>query len=280
MVNPGKIPKRRKYEIESELSRPFCFFGGVFGSRFWGAFLWRRFSRNSWHACRLPPRARPGYDRAPMRILTYIATDQITEASRFVLDFARAAIEGDHTAYVFALVESWDAPGLTALGGEADRLDIPFRILHRRMQYDPGILGQLGAAIDRIRPDVLQTHGWSGCLLARAVRRRRVPWQAVLYGSSASEPTGAPQDIPQDIPQGIGGKLALRWLRQAGQVIAETPELREKLLERKIAGEKLWTLPALTESEDASGTSPSITSPERVNWLLQNTGRVARTGKK
>ena len=107
-----------------------------------------------------------------MRILTYISASTPTPAARVALDFCLGARELGHEAILAGLIRTRETPGLTELGAAADAVRIPFRLLHQRYRYDPGIIGQMETMFRRFKPHVYLSHDYLGAAVARVARYR------------------------------------------------------------------------------------------------------------
>lgn len=180
-----------------------------------------------------------------MRILSYVNTDQVTEAGARALEFAAECGAG-HTVMVLGLVKGRRSPPETPLGAEAKRLGVAFRLVLRRFGLDPGALGQMEAIVRGFRPDVYQSHGLSGSLLARPSFSRGIGWQAFVDNEEAAG-------------RGLGSGLAIRMLRRADQVVAASADVVEDLARRGVQRKALIDLTGAVDR-----TAAILEAAERV----------------
>jgi glycosyltransferase involved in cell wall biosynthesis len=173
-----------------------------------------------------------------MRLLIFLDTDHISGPARLALDFARLARQWGHEILMLGLVRARRAEP-TAFSLAMEEAGLPTRLLHERRRFDPGVVAQFRAVLDEFKPDLYQSHGYKGSLLAREARRRGIAWQAVFHGFTW-----------ENWRVRLYHWLDVRWLRLADEVVAVSRGFERHLGEAGVARDRLrWIPNAIDEDE-------------------------------
>ncbi len=102
-----------------------------------------------------------------------------------------------------AMGEGNSGPGPGARGRPCPRFSrafeaagIPVRLLRERFRFDPAIIGQFRRALDKFKPDVYQSHGYKGSMLAASPGAGPSPgrrFSTVLPGKTPRAPLSRPR---------------------------------------------------------------------------------------
>jgi glycosyltransferase involved in cell wall biosynthesis len=161
-----------------------------------------------------------------LRLLAVIEAHSITGPAKNLLEFARLA----RGAGVETTLATFTRGAPTNLFIETARQsEIPLETIHERGAYDPAILPALKNLVDRVRPDIIQTHAVKSHFLARRAKLfRHAPWVAFHHGYTWTSPKAR-----------LYNQLD-RWsLRAARQVLAVSIPFREELAAKGVSREKI-----------------------------------------
>lgn len=152
-----------------------------------------------------------------LRLLAVIEAYTITGPAKNLLEFARSSRESgiDTTIATFTREASSNLFIETA-----QSYGIPVETIRERSAYDSAALRALAETVDRLRPDIVQTHAVKSHFLARrAGLPQRTPWVAFHHGYTW--PT---------LKARLYNQLD-RWsLRQAGKVLTVSEPYRDELV--------------------------------------------------
>jgi glycosyltransferase involved in cell wall biosynthesis len=128
---------------------------------------------------------------SPIRVLTFLESSTVTGPAKNVIEFAvraRDSAEGEPPILLEAAAWVRDGAGESNVYVQAlESAKIPVHILREKHLGDPGALRRLGELIDRVRPDVVQTHNCKSHLFVRLSERwRRTAWVAFHHGYTAT----------------------------------------------------------------------------------------------
>lgn len=199
-----------------------------------------------------------------LKLLLFLDTDHLSGPARLALDFCVEARRLDHEVLVLGLVRG-PRPMPTPFSQAFAAAGVPVRLLHERFRFDPGVVGQFRAVLDAWRPDLFQSHGYKGSLLARLAQRRGIPWQAVFHGFTWENPLVR-----------LYHALDVRWLRRADEVVAVSRPFARVLAGRGIAPQRLrWVPNAIDEAAlRASRSGEDL----RAAWLGLAAGEASLVG--
>ena len=116
-----------------------------------------------------------------MRVLAFIEALGLTGPARNLLE-SSSGLDLHVGTYRRRGADHHEA-GIAALARAFEARGVPVIVIDERRRFDPAVLRGMRAAIDRVRPDVVQTHNIkSHALMAAAQRGVRVPWVAFHHG--------------------------------------------------------------------------------------------------
>jgi glycosyltransferase involved in cell wall biosynthesis len=121
----------------------------------------------------------------PLRLLAIIEAYSITGPAKNLLEFARCATELDVSTTIATFTRGELNNQFTEAVREAanSRTGIAIETIHERSLFDRGVLPSLRALIERVRPDVIQTHAVKSHFLSRVAGLPRYsPWVAFHHG--------------------------------------------------------------------------------------------------
>lgn len=133
---------------------------------------------------------RPASD--PLRVLAFVEACGVTGALRNLLDLAELST-ATHAGITYELATYWRSPRSGQRGPSTDdiqacieaarRSSVATHVLHERRAGDPRLLPQIRRLLDRVRPDIVETHHVKSHFLFAACRpRTRLPWVAFHHG--------------------------------------------------------------------------------------------------
>lgn len=121
----------------------------------------------------------------PLRLLAIVEAYSITGPAKNLLEFAgRATAQNVFTTIATFTRGNSENRFTQAVREAARRHDgITLETIPERGPFDPEILRSLRALMERVHPDVIQTHAVKSHFLARSAgRHRRAPWVAFHHG--------------------------------------------------------------------------------------------------
>lgn len=161
-----------------------------------------------------------------LHLLAIIEASSITGPARNLLEFARLAkAAGVDTS----LATFQRGSGANLFVRTAREMGIQVEVIPERGQFDPKAIRALAGLVDRLQPDVLQTHAVKSHFLSRvAGLPRRAPWVAFHHGYTwPAWRTRAYNQLD-------------RWsLRAASRVITVSAPFRSELISRGVSPERI-----------------------------------------
>ena len=132
----------------------------------------------------------------PLRVLAFVEARGVTGALRNLLDLAELSA-ASRAGVSYELATYWRSPrpgepgattaDIRACIDAARRSSVPTHVLHERRAGDPRLLTQIHSLLDRVRPDIVETHHVkSHFLVAASGARSSLPWVAFHHGYTAT----------------------------------------------------------------------------------------------
>ena len=116
----------------------------------------------------------------PIRLLAIIEAATITGPAKNLLQFARLAGSPDYSPPVEVSIAFFQRPGQSNIFLEtAQRYSIPIYPIPESGRFDRAVLDGLNALVDRVQPDLIQSHAVKSHFLVRqSGLNRRAGWIA------------------------------------------------------------------------------------------------------
>ena len=120
----------------------------------------------------------------PIRLLAIIEAATITGPAKNLLQFARLAGSPDYSPPVEVSIAFFQRPGQSNIFLEtAQRYSIPIYPIPESGRFDRAVLDGLNALVDRVQPDLIQSHAVKSHFLVRqSGLNRRAGWIAFHHG--------------------------------------------------------------------------------------------------
>lgn len=157
----------------------------------------------------------------PIRLLAIIEAATITGPAKNLLQFARLAGSPDYSPPVEVSIAFFQRPGQSNIFLEtAQRYSLPVYPIPESGRFDRAVLDGLNALVDRVQPDLIQSHAVKSHFLVRqSGLNRRAPWIAFHHGYTWP-----------DLRARVYNQLD-RWsLRKADQVLTVSQPFRDELV--------------------------------------------------
>lgn len=117
-----------------------------------------------------------------MRVLAFIEALGVTGPARNLLESSRE-LDLHVATYRRRRASAAHGAGVDAFVSAFESRGIDVTVISERCAFDPGLVPAVRSAIERVRPDIVQTHNIKSHALVAAVRRfSRVPWVAFHHG--------------------------------------------------------------------------------------------------
>src|SRR5688572_28122534 len=115
---------------------------------------------------------RGAHPMKPTHVLALIEATTVTGPAKNLLQFAQRV--RDSGAPVQVSIATFERPRMPTLFSEsARRAGIPLFIVTERHRFDGGVLGQLSSLVDKVKPDLIQSHAVKSHFLVRFAKLRR-----------------------------------------------------------------------------------------------------------
>jgi glycosyltransferase involved in cell wall biosynthesis len=174
-----------------------------------------------------------------MRILAIMEAGSVTGPAKNLLNFCtwtrsvEAASMGlDISVELATYCRGSQQPSENRFVRAAEDLGVPIHIISERYRFDRSVIPQITNVVDRVRPDLVQTHNVkSHFLLKRSGLSKRMPWLAFQHGYTAT-----------NLKMSAYNQLD-RWsLRSAQRVITVCQDFVPKLLSYGVSPERVRVL--------------------------------------
>lgn len=119
----------------------------------------------------------------PIRVLALLEATSVTGPAKNLLQFAQLARGPEFDPRIEIHVALFDRGGANVFLEAAERAQVPTHTVTESGRFDRAVIGQLVALIEKLKPDVVQTHAVKSHFLARMGKLDRLkPWIAFHHG--------------------------------------------------------------------------------------------------
>jgi glycosyltransferase involved in cell wall biosynthesis len=216
------------------------------------------------------PNAR-GDDSGGYRLLAIIEARSITGPAKNLLEFARMARSSGIETVVATFVRGEES---NLFLDTVARERIPIHPIPERGRFDRSVMQSLAALVERVNPDVIQTHAVKSHFLVRAAGLpRRIPWVAFHHGYTWP-----------NMQMRLYNQLDQWSLRAAAKVLTVSLAFRRQLQERGVPAERIevihnaiqpdWALEARRPERAAQLRASMNIAPDRKIILI--VGRLSK----
>ena len=116
----------------------------------------------------------------PLRLLAIVEARSITGPAKNLLDFARMARSSGIETVLATFVRGEESNLFVATAAQES---IPIHLFQERGRFDRAVMASLTELVERLKPDVIQTHAVKSHFLVRAAGLpREIPWVAFHHG--------------------------------------------------------------------------------------------------
>ena len=173
-----------------------------------------------------------------MTVLALLAASEITGPCRGLFQLVEQT-KDKHVTFVlgmFLVGGHRTAPAIE----EARRRGFHVEILHQRGRYDPRLVMQTLSIIRRVRPAVIQSHGYKSALLSMICRGLTgIPWVAFSHGYT-----------DENYRISVYNRMDRRLLRRADRIVAVSAAMAETFAGNGIPRERLRVVYNAVEPAD------------------------------
>jgi glycosyltransferase involved in cell wall biosynthesis len=212
-----------------------------------------------------------GIEEKRVRVLALIEANSITGPAKNLLEFCAAGRQISGAGRIDVTLVTFRRPGEPATDDflEAARSrGIPCEIVMQRKAYSR-VTGQLRELVDRLKPDLVQTHSVkSNFWLAVSGLPRRVPW--VAYHHGYTKPTKT---------QEFYNRLDRLSLRKARALITVTPAFVLELEAAGVPAERISIVPNSIRTDWALNVDAEKLSSLRSQMAAPSTKIVLAVGR-
>ncbi len=180
----------------------------------------------------------------PLRVLALIESTNVSGPAKNLLQFAQLARQGVSGLRVdVELAVFWRPHDASGLVDAAAGAGVAVHRIPEKRRFDREVISSLAALVDRVQPDILQTHAVKSHFLVRyAGLDRRYPWVAFHHGYTATDWRTATYNQLD------------RWsLRAAQRLVVVNDQFRDQLVRRWIPRERIAVIHNAIDPQWAAG---------------------------
>jgi glycosyltransferase involved in cell wall biosynthesis len=180
----------------------------------------------------------------PLRVLALIESTNVSGPAKNLLQFAQLARQGVSGLRVdVELAVFWRPNDASGLVDAAAGAGVVVHRIPEKRRFDRAVISSLAALLDRVQPDILQTHAVKSHFLVRyAGLDRRYPWVAFHHGYTATDWRTATYNQLD------------RWsLRAARRLVVVNDQFRDQLVRRWIPRERIAVIHNAIDPQWAAG---------------------------